>query len=109
MLRFALAASLGFAALLTVTAQDKKDKDAKTLEGMLTCTKCALSETKACGNALVVKDGDKKVTYYLTDKGGKETYHAACCKGDVAAKVTGKVVEKDKKLTIEDAKVEVKK
>ncbi|MBA4065957.1 MAG: hypothetical protein C0501_20010 [Isosphaera sp.] len=107
MLRFALAASLGFAALFTVAAQDKKD--AKTLEGMLTCTKCALSETKACGNALVVKEGDKKVTYYLVDKGGKEPYHAACCKTDVAAKVTGKVVEKDKKLTIEDAKVEVKK
>jgi hypothetical protein len=112
MMRFALAAALGFAAInfggfTTVTADDKDEK--KTLEGTLTCTKCALNETKACGNALIVKEGDKKVTYYLTDKGGKETYHKDCCQADVEAKVTGKIGEKDGKKTIEDPKVEVKK
>jgi hypothetical protein len=118
MLRIALAVALGFAAVTLVglsnsaTAQDKKEekKDEKTtLEGTLTCTKCALGETKACGNALVVEKDKKKVTYYLADKGGKEPYHKECCTADVPAKVTGKVVEKDGKKTIEDPKVEVKK
>ena len=114
MLRFVLAATLGVAAITvagltnSAVAEDKK-AEKKTLEGTLTCTKCALGETKACGHALIVKDGDKKVTYYLVDKGGKEPYHKDCCTADVAAKVTGKVVEKDKKHTIEDPKVEVKK
>lgn len=111
MMRCALVLALGFAALTfaNLTSAKAEDKDAKTLEGTLTCTKCALGETKTCGHALVVKDGDKKVTYYLTDKGGKESYHKDCCTADVAAKVTGKVVEKDGKKTIEDPKVEVKK
>ena len=56
-----------------------------------------------------MKDGDKKVTYYLTDKGGKEGYHKDCCTADVAAKVTGVLGEKDGKKTISDVKVEVKK
>ena len=79
-------------------AEDKKDEK-KTLEGTLTCTKCALGETKACGHALIVKEGDKKVTYYIVDKGGKEPYHKNCCTADVDAKVTGKVGEKDGKKT----------
>jgi hypothetical protein len=113
MLRFALVAALGFATInlagfTTVTADDKKDEK-KTLEGTLTCTKCALNETKACGHALIVKEGDKKVTYYLTDKGGKEAYHKDCCTADVEAKVTGTIGEKDGKKTIADPKVEVKK
>jgi hypothetical protein len=112
MLRCALVAVLGFAALTlaTMTSARAEDKDAKTLEGTLTCTKCALGETKACGHALIVKDGDKKVTYYLSDKGGKEAYHKNCCQADVeGVKVTGKVVEKDGKKSIEEPKVEFKK
>ena len=113
MVRYAFIAALGFAAitiasLTSVAADDKKDEK-KTLEGTLTCTKCALGETKTCGHALIVKEGDKKVTYYLTDKGGKETYHKDCCTADVEAKVTGTVGEKDGKKTIADPKVEVKK
>jgi hypothetical protein len=113
MLRTVLASLLAVAAitlasLSTATAEDKK-AEKKTLEGTLTCTKCALGETKACGHALIVKEGDKKVTYYIVDKGGKEPYHKNCCTADVDAKVTGKVGEKDGKKTITDAKVEVKK
>ena len=110
MLRYVLAAALGVAVLglTAVVADDKKDEK-KTLEGTLVCTKCSLGETKACGHALIVKEGDKKVNYYLVDKGGKEPYHKNCCTEDVPAKVTGKVVEKDGKKTIEDPKVEIKK
>ena len=113
MLRIALAVALGLGAVTlaglgSVIAQDKKEEK-KTLEGTLTCTKCALGETKACGHALIVKEGDKKVNYYLVDKGGKEPYHKHCCTADVEAKVTGKVGEKDGKKVIEEPKVEIKK
>ena len=87
---------------------DSKKAEAKKLEGKLTCTKCALSETDKCGHALVVKEGDKSVKYYLQDKGGAEKYHGKCCKADVDATVTGKVGEKDGKKTISEPKVEIK-
>jgi hypothetical protein len=111
MLRYALALALGFSVValsgVAVTADDKDKKAAtKTLEGKLVCTKCKLSETDACGNALQVKEGDKVVTYYIKDKGKGEKYHK--CSGEQAAKVTGKVTEKDGKKIIEDAKVEKK-
>ena len=116
MLRFALALALGVAVVtlagstFTVNAEEKKDKvEAKKFEGTLTCTKCALSETKACGHALIVKEGGKDVKYYLVDKGGKEAYHKECCTSDVKATVTGKPGEKDGKKTIEEPKVEIKK
>jgi hypothetical protein len=111
MLRKVLALVVGVAALSMVTlatAQDKGEK--KTLEGKLTCGKCALSETKACSNVLVVKDGDKEIKYYLKDKGKAEKYHK--CSGEKDVKVTGKVstVKEDgkEKKIIEQAKVEDK-
>lgn len=110
MLRLALVLALGFglAGLSGVTADDAKKDDKKTVEGKLVCSKCKLSETEKCGNAVVVKekvDGkEKEVTYYLADKGAAEKYHK--CSGEKDVKVTGKVVEKDKKKVIEDAKVE---
>ena len=114
MLRIAVAVALGLGAVTlaglgSAVAVDKKKDEKKTLEGTLTCTKCALGETKACGHALIVKEGDKKVNYYLVDKGGKEPYHKHCCTADVEAKVTGKVGEKEGKKTISEPKVEIKK
>src|SRR5262249_30897898 len=117
MLRIALAVALGFAAVTlaglgsNLAAQEKEKKDEKkTLEGTVTCTKCALGETKSCGNALVVEKDKKKVTFYLVDKANKEPYHKDICSADVpGTKVTGKVVEKDGKQTIEDPKVELPK
>ena len=95
-----------------VVAEDKKTAEevkATTLEGSLVCTKCELKETKACGHCLLVKDAKdekKTIKYYLDDKGGKEKYHGDICQAPKDAKVTGKVSEKDKKMTITDAKVE---
>lgn len=114
MLRVALALALGFAVVtmagtnFTANAEEKKD-EVKKLEGKLTCTKCTLSETKACGHALVLKVDGKEVKYYLNDKGAKEDYHGKCCQEPVDAIVTGKVVEKDGKKTIDNPKVEIKK
>ena len=97
---------LAAVAAATFVASAYAEDKTTTLEGKLQCSKCKLKETEECGNALVVKDGDKSVTYYLKDTGKKETYHV--CNGEKDVKVTGKVVEKDGKKWIEDAKVEVK-
>lgn len=95
--------ALGFTA---ISAEDKKP-DAKPLEGKIVCSKCKLKETAECGNVLQVKDGEKTINYYLVDSGKGEDYHV--CTGEKAATVTGKIVEKDKKKTIESPKVELKK
>jgi hypothetical protein len=109
MIRALLALVVGLAVVgFTAHAEDKK-ADAKKLEGTLCCTKCSLGETKTCGHALKVKDGDKEVTYYLNDKGGKESYHKEVCTEEKAATVTGKVSEKEGKKYIDEAKVEFKK
>ncbi len=96
--------------LASAFAEDKKKADGKTtVEGIMVCSKCTLKETPKCGNAVKVKDGDKEVVYYISDKGNKETYHKAICAADSEqkVKVTGKLVEKNGKKTLEDAKVEV--
>lgn len=114
-LALALALGFGFAGLAGLTADDKpaekkadKKDEKKTLEGKLVCSKCKLAETDKCGNAVVVKekkDGkEKEVVYYLNDKGAKEAYHQ--CSGEKDVKVTGKVVEKDKKHSVDEPKVE---
>ncbi|MBX9626064.1 MAG: hypothetical protein K2X82_19865 [Gemmataceae bacterium] len=109
MLRLTLALALGFTLVgLSGVSADEKKAEKKTLEGKLVCSKCKLSETEKCGNAVVVtekKDGkEKEVTYYIDDKGAAEKYHK--CSGEKAVKVTGKVVEKDGKKVIQEAKVE---
>jgi hypothetical protein len=120
MLRYALAAALGFAVVAaagsSTSAQDKGkgkvESKTTTVEGKLVCTKCTLSETKGCEHAVKVKDGEKTVTYYLvkaTEKGFKD-YHGKVCPADstLDVKVTGVVSEKDGKKLINAAKVETK-
>ena len=111
MLRLALAIALGFSVVtlagnsgISADEDKKDDKKAVKLEGKLVCTKCKLSETDACGNALIVKKDDKEITYYIKDKGKAEKYHK--CSGEQAATVTGKVSKDGDKLVITDAKVE---
>ncbi len=91
--------------MLTAAAQDQKTT---TLEGTLTCTKCALKETPKCGHALIVKKDKREIKYYLNDKGGAEPYHGKVCTEDKPAKVTGTIVQKGDKLYIDHPKVEVK-
>lgn len=85
----------------------------ETLTGTMWCAKCGLKDKafKKCTNALVVKDGDKSVTYYLDDKGNGEDYHEGLCGGGSkeGVKVTGVVTEKDNKKWIKATKVEEKK
>jgi hypothetical protein len=100
---------------LVVSAQDpapKTEKKETKLTGTLVCAACALNETKTCVNALQVKgDGKAVVTYYLTDKGNREAFHAEVCGGGKIEGVTviGTVGEKDGKKTIATTKVELPK
>ena len=107
MVRKVLSLMAAFAAVAFLTTAHADDKKETKLEGKMVCTKCKLKETESCGNALIVKEGDKNVTVYLKDKGKDEEYHV--CSGEKAVTVTGKVIEKDGKKLVEGAKVEVKK
>ncbi len=113
MIRNLLLAAVGaFALILAPAVAEDKKVETKTLEGSLVCGKCKLKETEKCSNVLIVKDAKdekKEIKYYLVDKGAKADYHAEICQGPKDATVTGKVVEKDGKMTITDAKVEFKK
>lgn len=87
-------------------AADKKD-DVKTFTGKLVCAKCTLNAAPDCVHALKVKDGKKDVIYYVDDSNAN---HPDVCPAgtELDAKVTGKLVEKDGKKTITNAKVEIK-
>ena len=63
-----------------------------TVEGTISCAKCALKEADACAD--VVKAGD--AVYYL-EEGGKVKTSVHQCKGEAAVKVTGTVEERDGK------------
>jgi hypothetical protein len=114
MLRALLALAVCFVSVgLVAFAEDEKKKadETKTFEGKMVCAKCTLKMDgiKECTNAIKVKEGDKEVVYLIKDKGKKESYHKCAADTESDVKVTGKVVEKDGKKWIEDAKVEVKK
>jgi precorrin-3B methylase len=85
------------ASLTVLAAEDK------TVTGEAKCAKCALKEAKDCQNVVVVKDGDKSVTYYMdmTNKVAKDNHaKAGFCQGTKNVKVTGAVTEKDGKKFI---------
>jgi hypothetical protein len=106
-----LGVAIVFALTLSVKGEEKEKGKEVKLEGKLVCGKCALKETDECSNVLIVKDGDKEVTYYLKDEGKKESYHKDICtagKKGKEVKVTGTCVTKDGKKIISDAKVEAK-
>ena len=90
----------------TVSARAEDEKKV-TLKGDILCAKCELKQAKKCTTAIVVKEGDKEVTYYLSDKGMKEEYHEPVCGGGrKEGTVIGKVSEKNGKKYITPEKVE---
>ncbi|HEY3788972.1 MAG TPA: DUF6370 family protein [Urbifossiella sp.] len=93
------------------TVLDEKPAKEVKLTGTLVCGSCKLKEAKKCTNVLQVKEKDKLVNYWLSDKGNDETYHESICGGgelkDVT--VTGVVSEKDGKKMVKVSKFEVKK
>ena len=92
-------------------SDEGKDKEV-TLKGTILCAKCALKEkdVKKCTTAIVVKENDKEVIYYLDDQGAKESYHEEVCGGEKkAGLVVGVVATKDGKRWIKPSKVEYEK
>ena len=105
MVRQLLALALGVA--LSAGAAALAADDVKTLEGKIVCAKCTLGEAAKCSHALKVKENGKDVIYMVDDKNAE--HKKVCPAGtELDAKVTGKVVEKDGKKTIQMAKVEYK-
>jgi hypothetical protein len=107
---FAAAVAAGAWMTNGAAVADEKLKEVK-VTGTLVCGSCALNETKKCTNVLQVKEKDKLVNYYLTDKGTDEVYHEKICGGEKLAgvTVTGVVSEKDGKKLIKPSKVETPK
>ena len=103
-----LAVAMVFTLVVVARAEDKKEGKEVTLKGKITCTKCGLKETEACGNAIVVEKDGKKITYYFDDKGKGEEYHKKICTGAKTGSVTGVVAEKDGKHYITPNKDGVK-
>jgi hypothetical protein len=106
MMRNALLASFGLAALivsLTLRAEEKKEV---TLKGQVVCA-CELGQGQACHAVVVVKEGDTEVTYYFRDAGSKDSYHDSVCgHGRRDATVTGLVADENGKKWITPSKVE---
>jgi hypothetical protein len=103
-----LAVAVVFALLAGARAKDEKEGKEVTLKGKITCTKCGLKETEACGNAIVVEKDGKDITYYFDDKGKGEDYHKKICTGAKKGSVTGVVAKKDGKNYITPNKDGVK-
>jgi Family of unknown function (DUF6370) len=103
--RTLLAVAMVFTLVVVARAEEKKEV---TLKGKISCTKCALKETEACGNAIVVEKDGKEITYYFDDKGKAEKYHKNICTGAKKGSVTGVVAEKDGKMYITPSKDGVK-
>jgi hypothetical protein len=87
---------LSVAAMFSVLGLVVVAAEVKTITGAGQCAKCSLKEQEKCQNAVVVEEGGKKVTYYLTGKVSK-AFHKNVCTEVKKVKATGDVSEKDGK------------
>ena len=92
------------AALLLSPAGFAADKEV-TLKGEGKCAKCSLKETTTCQNVVVVKEGDKSVTYYIDHDAVAKAFHSEVCTETKAISVTGVVKEVGGKKTIDATKI----
>jgi RecG-like helicase len=104
MLAAVAVAALMFAQVCTARAADAKEK---TITGEGKCAKCALKETKTCQNVIQVKEGGKKVTYYLVHNDVSKKFHENICQGTKKVKATGKVKKVDGKLELTPTKIDL--
>ena len=95
---------------VSTTLDEKPAAKEVKLTGTLVCGACKLNESKKCVNVLQVKEKDKTINYWLTDKGNDEPYHEKICGGGELKDVTviGVIAEKDGKKTVKASKVDVK-
>jgi RecG-like helicase len=104
MLAAVAVAALMFAQVYTARAADDKEK---TITGEGKCAKCALKETKTCQNVVEVKEGGKKVTYYLVHNDVSKKFHENICQETKKVKATGKVKKVDGKLELTPTKIDL--
>jgi hypothetical protein len=77
------------------------------MEGTMSCEKCALKTADKCADSLKVASADGEETlYHMEDKDGKRRTEWHQCKGEVQAKVTGVVEERDGDMFIVVSDVE---
>lgn len=101
-----LAVSVLFSGVGLVLAAEEK-----TVTGDAVCAKCALKESPTCQNVVMVEEGGKKVTFYLTGDESKKAHgKLGICQASkdapIKIKVTGAASEKDGKQVIEVSKIE---
>jgi hypothetical protein len=106
-----LAVAVLFAgASLLVRAADDGQK--VSITGEAQCAKCALKETAACQNVVVVKEGDKQVKYYLAKNDVANAAHAKLgfCQAKPGqgpkVKVEGTCKKEDDKLVVTATSIE---
>lgn len=80
--------------------------EAVTITGEGKCAKCCLKEADKCQNVVEVKKGDKVTKYYLTGPVSKAYHHDNLCSAVKKVTVTGKVEEKDGKMTMTVEKID---
>lgn len=100
-----LAVAVVFSGLSFAFAGEKK-----TITGEGQCAKCSLKEKTPdgkCQNAVVVKEGDKKVTYYMVMNDVAKKFHGKICQETKTVKATGEVEEKDGKMVMTATNIEV--
>ena len=97
--------SLLTVSLLIASTSYAADKEV-TLKGEGKCAKCALGETKTCQNVVVVKEGDKSITYYIDQNDVSKAFHKQVCTDPKAITVTGTVKEEGGKKLLVASKIE---
>jgi hypothetical protein len=96
----AVALVLGLAAAGTVSAEEV------TLNGTVSCGKCALKKAEKCQDVLSVTDAQGAVTEYWIVKNEAAEKAGHQCKSEAKATVTGEVTEKDGKKWLTVSKME---
>lgn len=100
--------SLLTVSLLVASTSYAADKEV-TLKGKGTCAKCDLGETKTCQNVVVVKEGDKSVTYYIDQNAVSKAFHKEICTDAKTISVVGTVKEEGGKKMLVASKIEAAK
>jgi hypothetical protein len=104
-----LIAVVGAALLSFVSSTAFAADEEKTIKGLGMCGKCELKETKSCQNVIQVKEGDKKVNYYLVQNDVSKAFHKHVCSETAKVVATGKVKEVEGKKQLEASKIELDK
>jgi hypothetical protein len=87
---------------LALSAVTRVLADETTVTGEGSCAKAHQTIIKA-------KDGDKTVTYYLTDNEVSKKFHSKVCSKSAQVKATGDVKEVDGKMELTATKIELAK